>query len=212
MVEARSCEHRRHWKPQASSLDGRSSTIPELSSPPANLNHPEAPHLASRPDLGPSRAQTGRRGFPKATPQGGQIGTPEPPYEPSTEPRGGGHAHAQCSARSLADRAARCRKLIPAIESALAFGWTPTSWSPIFRVTRAVSEPPGSCLDGSRIYRPRPHAPARPPSRAVANAKTNTRARSPSPCPTAPKQQRSAPDVAHRRDERRITPIHTRRR
>jgi len=86
------------------------------------LNHPQAPHLASRPDLGPSRAQTGRRGFPKATPQGGQIGTPEPPYEPSTEPRGGGHAHAQCSARSLADRAARCRKLIPAIESALAFG------------------------------------------------------------------------------------------
>ena len=118
----------------------------------------------------------------------------------------------KCSARSLADRAARCRKLIPAIESALAFGWTPTSWSPIFRVTRAVSEPPGSCLDGPRIYRPPPHAPARPPSRAVANAKTNTRARSPSPCPTAPKQQRSAPDVAHRRDERRITPIHTRRR
>jgi DNA-binding transcriptional MocR family regulator len=55
----------------------------------------------------------------------------------------------------------------------------------------------------------RPHAPARPPSPGAANAKTNDRAPSRSPCPTAPKQLRSAPAAARKRTEKHMTHIPT---
>ena len=103
------------------------------------LNHPQAPHLAARPALGPPRpdvgppAQTGRgpvsQGDGGPSHSGTLRGVPNrdplnPPLEPPTEPA----ADATSVLAALPDpwRVGRADAeiLIPAIQAALASGWT----------------------------------------------------------------------------------------
>ena len=108
--EAPSCERCRNWKPTG--FITRRSQFHDSGaqgSTPYYLNHPQAPHPAPRSDLG--------RGVPNRDPL-------NPPLEPPTEPA----ADATRVLAALPEPWRVGRKdaeiLIPAIEAALASGWT----------------------------------------------------------------------------------------
>ena len=166
-------------------------------STPYYLNHPQAPHPAPRSDLG--------RGVPKRDPLNPLL---EPPTEPAAD------ATRVLAALPEPWRVGRkdAEIWIPAIEAALASGWTLENLIP------HISQNPDGVRSPARVLARRladlphpPRAPARQPSRGAANAKTNDHAPSPSPspCPTAPKQLHSAPAAARKRNERHATHIHT---
>jgi hypothetical protein len=97
------------------------------------LNHPDAPHLNPRPDSGPPGPQTGRReshpgtgGVQDLDPPGVQNPDPlNPPEEPPSEPSPAILLQSLPEPWRLSGEEAM--KLSPAVEYALASGWTSQS-------------------------------------------------------------------------------------
>ena len=134
------------------------------------LNHPQAPHLASRPDSGPPRRKStptpSQHGMGTVLPRH-PTGVPNrdplnPPFEPPTEPAA--DAARVLAALPEAWRVGRqeAEILIPAIEAALASGWTLENLIP------HISRNPGGVRSRARVLARRladlPHAP-QPPAR-----------------------------------------------
>ena len=95
------------------------------------LNHPDAPHLKAGPDSGPPRPHAGR---PGSRPDAGRVQDLDPPgvrHPDALNPPEESPSEPWCLLRSmpepwrLSDREAA--KLLPAIERALASGWTAQS-------------------------------------------------------------------------------------
>ncbi len=136
------------------------------------LNHPQAPHLASRPDPGPPRPKSGRVSSHSGTgpvPERDPTGVPNrdplnPPLEPPTEPA----ADATSVLAALPDpwRVGRndAEILLPAIQAALSSGWTLENLVP------HISQNPDGIRSPARVLARRladlPHAPprSRPPT------------------------------------------------
>jgi hypothetical protein len=109
------------------------------------LNHPQAPYMAPSPGAGPRH--------PKWVPPPSQPKTEgvshrdplNPPFEPSTEP--GTEAIQVLNALPAPWKFSRqeAEKLAPAIEKALACGWTPESLAP------HISRNPGNVRNPARV-------------------------------------------------------------
>ena len=143
--EAPSCERCRNWKPQASSPAGRSSTTPKHKDPP-----PTTSTTPKHPIQPPVPIWDG--GVPNRDPL-------NPPLEPPTEPA----ADATRVLAALPEPWRVGRKdaeiLIPAIEAALASGWTLENLIP------HISQNPDGVRSPARVLARRladlPHPPPR---------------------------------------------------
>jgi hypothetical protein len=97
------------------------------------LNHPDAPHLQRRPDSGPPGPQPGRRGSHSGTGRGRILDPPgvqnrdplNPPDESPSEPSPTSLLQSMPEPWRLSDEEAM--RISPAIEHALASGWTSQS-------------------------------------------------------------------------------------
>ena len=182
------------------------------------LNHPQAPHLAARPALGPPRPDVtpgpnrdgpritaGRGTVPERDPTGGPKSGPlEPPIRTTNRTSSRCHECARRFTRSLEGWPSGCRNPDTCHPSRASVGLDPRKPHPTLSHNLDGVRSPARVLARRLADLPRaPTGPARQPSRGAANAKTKGHARSPSTCPTAPKQPRSARAAAHRPKEDR---------
>ena len=147
------------------------------------LNHPLAPHRSPRPNLEPPRPDSTRAPAQRGTGPVSErhpTGVPNrdllnPLSEPSTEPRADATSVRRALPQPWRVGGKDARNLIPAIEAALASGWTTEN------LTAHLSRSPAGVRHPVRVLARRladlPDAPAgsRPLWRGAANAKTGDR-------------------------------------
>ena len=176
------------------------------------LNHPDAPHLKPGPDSGPPGPQVGRGGSDPWT--GGvqdldppRVQNPDPlnpPEEPPSEPSLTILLQSMPEPWRLSGEEAM--ELSPAVEYALASGWTSQTLKADCHEDRTESATlPQSLHGASRCYPRRrvPRSGARHPG--AASAKTSNPGPSPSHSRTEQRRRHSAPAAVHRSGHSRST-------